>query len=49
MTGTFIDTIVICTMTGLSIVLTGAWASTEARTRLMQIVLDHVKGFAEKR
>ena len=26
-----------------------AWASTEARTRLMQIVLDHVKGFAEKR
>ena len=25
MTGTFIDTIVICTMTGLSIVLTGAW------------------------
>ena len=26
-----------------------AWASTEARTRLMQIVFDHVKGFAEKR
>lgn len=25
MTGTFIDTIVICTMTGLSIVITGAW------------------------
>lgn len=25
MTGTFFDTIVICTMTGLSIVLTGAW------------------------
>ena len=25
MTGTFVDTIVICTMTGLSIVLTGAW------------------------
>ncbi len=25
MTGTFIDTVVICTMTGLSIVLTGAW------------------------
>lgn len=25
MTGTFIDTIVICTMTGLSIVLTGTW------------------------
>lgn len=25
MTGTFIDTIVICTLTGLSVVLTGAW------------------------
>jgi AGCS family alanine or glycine:cation symporter len=25
MTGTFIDTIVICTMTGLAIVMTGAW------------------------
>lgn len=25
MTGTFIDTILICTMTGLSIILTGAW------------------------
>ncbi len=25
MTGTFIDTIVICTMTGLSIVITGSW------------------------
>ena len=25
MTGTFIDTIVVCTMTGLSIVITGAW------------------------
>ena len=25
MTGTFIDTIVICTMTGLAIVITGAW------------------------
>lgn len=25
MTGTFIDTIIICTMTGISVVLTGAW------------------------
>ena len=25
MTGTFLDTIVICTMTGLSIIITGAW------------------------
>lgn len=29
MTGTFIDTVVICTMTGLSIVISGAWRSTE--------------------
>lgn len=28
MTGTFIDTIVICTMTGLSIIITGAWKQT---------------------
>lgn len=28
MTGTFIDTIVICTMTGLAIVVTGAWDPT---------------------
>ena len=28
MTGTFIDTIVICTMTGLAIVVTGAWEPT---------------------
>lgn len=30
MTGTFIDTIIICTMTGLSIVMTGAWQATDA-------------------
>lgn len=29
MTGTFIDTIVICTMTGLSIVISGAWMNPE--------------------
>ena len=28
MTGTFIDTIIICTMTGLAIVVTGAWEPT---------------------
>lgn len=32
MTGTFIDTIVICTMTGLSIVVTGAWKDGVAGT-----------------
>ena len=29
MTGTFIDTIVICTMTGLSIVIAGTWMNPE--------------------
>lgn len=29
MTGTFIDTIIICTMTGLSIILAGSWANPE--------------------
>ncbi|MBI1386937.1 MAG: amino acid carrier protein [bacterium] len=28
MTGTFIDTIIVCTMTGLAIVATGAWSET---------------------
>ncbi|MFR6496005.1 MAG: alanine/glycine:cation symporter family protein [Ruminococcus sp.] len=31
MTGTFIDTIVICTMTGLSIVISGAWQNPDLR------------------
>ena len=30
MTGTFIDTIIICTMTGLALVLTGVWQGTTA-------------------
>ncbi len=34
MTGTFIDTIIICSITGLSLILTGAW-SGEARGALM--------------
>ena len=29
MTGTFIDTIIICTMTGLSIVISGAWLNSD--------------------
>ena len=28
MTGTFIDTIIVCTMTGLSIVMMGTWADS---------------------
>ena len=30
MTGTFIDTIIICTMTGLALVLTGVWSGDAA-------------------
>lgn len=30
MTGTFIDTLIICTMTGLALVLTGAWSGDSA-------------------
>lgn len=29
MTGTFIDTIIICTMTGLTLIITGVWSSAE--------------------
>lgn len=29
MTGTFIDTIIICTMTGLTLIITGVWSSSE--------------------
>ncbi len=36
MTGTFIDTIVICTMTGLSIVITGAWQATDAAGKALE-------------
>ncbi len=36
MTGTFIDTIIICTMTGLSIVITGAWQATDAAGNLLE-------------
>ena len=31
MTGTFIDTIVICTMTGLAIVIAGSWANPDLK------------------
>lgn len=37
MTGTFIDTIIICTMTGLSVIITGAWNP--------QVTGEHLEGF----
>ncbi|MBO7653492.1 MAG: sodium:alanine symporter family protein [Kiritimatiellae bacterium] len=56
MTGTFIDTIVICTMTGLAIVVTGAWdpalglkgvdITIEAFTRGLAFLGPHSGGIA---
>ncbi len=56
MTGTFIDTIVICTMTGLAIVVTGAWEpalglkgvdiTIEAFTRGLAFLGPHSGGIA---
>lgn len=50
MTGTFIDTIVICTMTGLSIVLTGAWdmglQGVAVTTKAFQIALPFGEGIS---
>jgi AGCS family alanine or glycine:cation symporter len=36
MTGTFIDTIIICSITGLSIILTGAWTGTLKGAQMTQ-------------
>ncbi len=36
MTGTFLDTIVVCTITGLSLILTGAWTGTARGAQLTQ-------------
>ncbi|MGN1090064.1 MAG: alanine/glycine:cation symporter family protein, partial [Huintestinicola sp.] len=41
MTGTFIDTIVICTMTGLSIVMMGSWENAELQG--VQVTTDAFK------
>lgn len=50
MTGTFIDTIVICTMTGLSIVITGAWdmglEGVAVTTTAFQTGLPFAAGFS---
>jgi AGCS family alanine or glycine:cation symporter len=46
MLGTFIDTIVICTMTGLVIVMTGAWTSGETSATLSaQAFATGLEGF----
>jgi AGCS family alanine or glycine:cation symporter len=40
MTGTFIDTIIVCTMTGLVLIVTGAWNSGAAVTVLTKSAFD---------
>ena len=42
MTQTFIDTIVVCTFTGLAIVSTGAWETGETGAALTQLAFDGV-------
>lgn len=44
MTGTFIDTIIICTLTGLSIIVTGVWTSNLNGATLTQSAFSTVFG-----
>lgn len=44
MTGTFIDTIIICTMTGLALVLTGVWQGTAAGAAMTNIAFASTYG-----
>lgn len=44
MTGTFIDTIIICTMTGLALVLTGVWQGTVAGAAMTNAAFASVYG-----
>lgn len=45
MTGTFIDTIIICTMTGLALVLTGVWQGDAAGAAMTNAAFASVYGF----
>jgi alanine or glycine:cation symporter, AGCS family len=44
MTGTFFDTIIICTMTGITLVLTGAWQSEVAGTAMTNMAFTKGMG-----
>jgi len=41
MLGTFIDTLIVCSITGLSIVVTGAWRSGETGASLSSMAFEH--------
>lgn len=45
MTGTFIDTIIICTMTGLALVLTGVWQGDAAGAAMTSTAFASAYGF----
>ena len=45
MTGTFIDTIIICTMTGLALVLTGVWQGDAAGAAMTSAAFASTYGF----
>jgi len=42
MMGTFFDTLVVCSMTGIAIVVSGAWSSGETGARLTQLAFQSV-------
>lgn len=44
MTGTFIDTIIICTLTGLTIIVSGAWLGDTNGAALTQAAFSHGYG-----
>lgn len=48
MLGTFIDTLIICSITGLAIVVTGAWQTDLAGAALSQAAFDSVLPFGDK-
>lgn len=45
MTGTFIDTIVVCTLTGLTLIVTGTWNGTAVGAEMTQAAFDAAMPF----
>ena len=44
MTGTFLDTLVICMLTGITLVITGAWTSTETGVAMTTLAFSEALG-----
>ncbi len=47
MTGTFIDTIIICTLTGLAILVTGQWSGSLEGAPMTQAAFICFRNFGE--